>query len=185
MNGLVLKACGTLDRHEIDHPGKNCTHGDAWAFANETAMLHHLRDVEPLLRSHSAFAGFAVFGSWWYGNALAQPAPANITWPAETGVWYINNSMVLDPDASTRDDWLRWAASRNISQVYVNPESPIPGNDMTTKLITANGSSQSDRKFCDFIHVAAKQGLAVQLFSSPLADLPFLRSCNASAMFVS
>ena len=88
-------------------------------------MMQLMTQVEPLLRQHAAFAGFVVFGSWWFGNSLAMPAPVTQQWPASTGIWYINNLFFLDPDPAGLTAWLRWAASRNLLRSMSTPRARL------------------------------------------------------------
>jgi hypothetical protein len=148
---------------------------------DEAALGALMAAAEPLLRRHSSFAGFAVFASWWYASSLAKPAPPSTVWPRGTGVWYLNHSIVLNPDTAEREAWLRWAKSRGITEVYTAPHAT---NQPLVSTPGRAGSASDDQRFCDFVQEAAKAehgGIAFQFLSVPEADKHWFSNCSAAS----
>jgi len=143
----------------------------------ETELAALLASAATLLKPHSSFAGFAVFAEWWYAASKADPAPPGTAWPAGTGVWYSNHSMILDPDTAARDHFLAWAASRGIGEMYIAPHAMPPLVEGAS-----GGSPATNVKFCDFMTVAgATYGIQVQFFSgSYSSDARFMSDCKGS-----
>ena len=95
---------------------------EGWATRNETELAALMAAAEPLLKRHPSFVGFSVFGPWM-GQSLDNPAPPATPWPKSSGTWYINHSMILDPDPTTKQAYLRWAATRRVAEVYIAPHA--------------------------------------------------------------
>ena len=36
-------------------------------------------------------------------------------------MWYINHTMIVDANPSSRNEWLGWAKTRRIGEVYIAP----------------------------------------------------------------
>ena len=153
---------------------------EPYEVADESALAALMTAAEPMLRRHPSFAGFAVFASWWYVSSATKPAPPSTVWPRGTGVWYLNHSIVLNPDSSERVAWLRWAKERGITEVYTAPHAT------TRPLISTPGRAGSiadDQRFGDFVGEAAKPeyGIAFQLLSGPPeSDKHWFTNCSAA-----
>ena len=93
---------------------------ESWATRNESELAALMAEAAPLLHRHPSFVGFSVFGNW-YVQSKVNPAPAGTGWPEGTGTWYINHSMIVDANPSSRNEWLGWAKTRRIGEVYIAP----------------------------------------------------------------
>jgi hypothetical protein len=150
-----------------------------WQCADEDELAAVMAAATPALSKHPSFGGFAVyFSSTW---KTAKPATRPGTrWPRNTGTWYIDHGMALDPAAWPA--WLDWAQSRGVGAVYVAPHataSPL------ISISGVSGSAAHDRVFCEFIHQAEARGISVDLFSGFPAivdDLRFIRNCSNSLL---
>ena len=56
-------------------------------------------------------------------QSLDNPARPATAWPKSSGTWYINHSMILDPDPTAKQAYLRWAATRRVAEVYIAPHA--------------------------------------------------------------
>jgi hypothetical protein len=95
---------------------------ESWATRNERELAALMAAATPLLQRHPSFVGFSVFGPW-AAHSLANPAPPDTRWPNGTGTWYINHSMIVDPNPTTKRAWLSWAKTRSVSEVYIAPHA--------------------------------------------------------------
>jgi hypothetical protein len=150
-------------------------HGDEpqwWQVRTEADLAALMRDAAPALGAFASFGGYAVFTD----SAWLSHAPHSVALPAfsRTATWYIDHAAVLN--ATQRDSWLAWARARNVSAVYVAPHA---GADALISIPGVEGSPENDRRFCDFVWLAERQGLSVQLLSDPATDLAFLRNCSS------
>jgi hypothetical protein len=151
-----------------------------WATRNETELAKLLAAAEPLLRKHRSFAGFAVYHNvFWYEQYRANPAPSETQWPRGTAAWYSNHTVLLDPDL--RREWLDWAKSRSISEIYIAPHATnIP-------LLGGGWGGARETAFCDFLRQAATQGLGVMISgdcATKPSDIEFIQKCSAEPVSV-
>ena len=112
-----------------------------WQLKDEAAFVAMVSALEPALRVHPSFRGFAVFDSvtWWrnsHSGAAAAPGPARAAavaqgFPPHSATWYVNHSVVLDPARSAA--WLSWAQARNVTTAYA-----MPGARLTTPMSTVS-----------------------------------------------
>ena len=91
-----------------------------WATRNESELAALMAEAAPLLRRHPSFVGFSVFGNWLV-QSRANPAPAGTEWPNGTGMWYINHTMIVDANPTSKNEWLSWAKTRRVGEVYIAP----------------------------------------------------------------
>jgi hypothetical protein len=157
--------------------GKPCA-VPAWATRNESELASLLSAVEPLLRKHRSFAGFAVFhDGFWYEQFRANPAaPDQTQWPVDTFAWYSNHTVLLDP--ALREEWLSFAKARSISSIFVAPHAT------NVPLIGGGWGGAREAAFCEFLTQAAAQGLAIQLAASSSTiegDIEFIRNCSSAS----
>ena len=89
--------------------------------------------------------------------------------------YYINHTMVLR-DPATRTEWIKWAVSRAVTEVYVAPHA---GNSALISIPGVEGSKEDDATFCAFIDELDQNGIDISLISSPLTDAHFLNNCSA------
>ena len=94
------------------------------------------------------------------------------------GTWDIDHAPLIDVNTTRRDAWLAWARARNVSEVYIAPHA---GADALISIPGVEGSPANDKRFCDFVWLAERQGLSVQLLSDPATDMKFIRNCSARA----
>jgi hypothetical protein len=138
----------------INNPGaaKN-----AWETPDEVALAALLTAAEPMMRRHRSFAGFSVYGAWWHLSSQLKPAPPTTVWPAGTGMWYSNHSMITDPDTTARDSWLAWAKVRSIDEMYIAPHA-------TSDALISNpgraGSVANDARFCEVCEAGGEARVA-------------------------
>jgi hypothetical protein len=148
----------------------------AWQTQSETEMEKLMSDSMEQMRLHPSFKGFAVFTQGnWRGQSEhehTQEGRAYTTFQRSSG-WYVDHKIALNQTA--RVEWLKWAATRNISAVYIAPHA---GSTALISIPGVEGSPEDDKKFCDFIHLADKQGLDVGLLSSPTTDWKFVQNCS-------
>ena len=173
-----------------------------WATRNESELATLMSAAAPLLQRHPSFVGFSVFGPWG-DQSKANPAPSDTQWPNGTGTWYINHSMIVDPNPATRNAWLSWAKTRKVGEVYIAPHA---GPVALVSIPGIEGGPQGDADFCRFIAAGEKQvstnqalpvclsgclalihksamaaqGLRVQIFPGPSTDYEFIRNCSAT-----
>jgi hypothetical protein len=120
--GVAISGCvGEAKTEQQAAPAPPCQ-PESWATRNESELAALMAAATPLLQRHPSFVGFSVFGSWM-AQSIANPAPPDTQWPNGTGTWYINHSMVVDPNPSTRHAWLSWAKTHRVSEVYIAPHS--------------------------------------------------------------
>ena len=109
---------------------------------------------------------------------MANPAKSH-QWPASgIGAWYLDHAVVTNAtdNFGERGRWLQWAKDHSVSQVYIAPHA---GSDPLIAIPGKEGSAKTEKQFCDFIHLAEKDGIAVQLLASPTEhDLTFVHNCS-------
>lgn len=101
-------------------------------------------------------------------SSSSSKAPAAST-------YYINHTMVLR-DPAARGDWLAWAVSRGVTEIYIAPHA---GDLALISIPGVEGSKKDDATFCAFIDELDQHGIDVSLISSPLTDAHFLNNCSA------
>tara|TARA_B110000208_G_scaffold41746_1_gene55259 strand:- start:91 stop:1050 length:960 start_codon:yes stop_codon:yes gene_type:complete len=155
----------------------NDTKAPSWQTKSEAEMERLMSDSIEQMQMHRSFKGFAVFTEGnWKGQAehsSKHQQHGDSTFHA-AGAWYIDHKVVLNQTA--RAEWLKWAASRSVSALYIAPHA---GNTALISIPGVEGSPEDDVKFCDFIHLADKQGLDVSLLSTPTTDWSFVQNCTA------
>ena len=147
-----------------------------WQVRTEDELAKLMQDAAPALDAFTSFGGYAVFtDGTWLSHAAHGAAP---TYLRRTGTWYIDHAPLIDTNTTRRDAWLAWARARNVSEVYIAPHA---GADALISIPGVEGSPENDKRFCDFVWLAERQGLSVQLLSDPATDMKFIRNCSARA----
>ena len=75
---------------------------------------------------------------------------------------------------SVRHHSLLYAA--HVTTRYIAPHA---GTDALIIIPGVEGSAAAEKKFCEFIGLAAKQGLAVRIEAGTPTDMRFVRNCTA------
>ena len=118
--------------------------------------------------SSSSIENNSSHGDSSSSSSSSSKAPAAST-------YYINHTMVLR-DHAARGDWLAWAVSRGVTDIYIAPHA---GDLALISIPGVEGSKKDDATFCAFIDELDQHGIDVSLISSPLTDAHFLNNCSA------